>query len=69
MPPLCSLASREGQARGKHRERVTAEGTHVRVAELCRQPGDVVLMSQRVLHVAAPNASTTPRLMLSDFIS
>lgn len=45
------------------------EGTHVRVAELCGQPGDVVLMNQRVLHVAAPNALTTPRMMLSDFIT
>ena len=45
------------------------DGTHVRVAELCGQPGDVVLMNQRVLHVAAPNALTTPRMMLSDFIA
>lgn len=45
------------------------DGTHVRVAELCGQPGDVVLMNQRVLHVAAPNALTTPRMMLSDFIT
>jgi ectoine hydroxylase-related dioxygenase (phytanoyl-CoA dioxygenase family) len=45
------------------------DGTHVRVAELCGQPGDVVLMNQRVLHVTAPNALTTPRMMLSDFIS
>lgn len=44
-------------------------GTHVRVAELCGQPGDVVLMNQRVLHVAAPNALTAPRMMLSDFIT
>jgi len=28
-----------------------------------------VLMNQRVLHVAAPNALTTPRMMLSDFIT
>jgi ectoine hydroxylase-related dioxygenase (phytanoyl-CoA dioxygenase family) len=45
------------------------EGTRVRVAELCGQPGDVVLMNLRVLHVAAPNALTTPRMMLSDFIT
>lgn len=45
------------------------DGTHVRVAELCGEPGDVVLMNPRVLHVAAPNALTTPRMMLSDFIS
>lgn len=47
---------------------VVVDGTHVRVAELCGQPGDVVLMNRRVLHVTAPNALTTPRLMLSDFI-
>jgi Phytanoyl-CoA dioxygenase (PhyH) len=45
------------------------DGTHVRVAELCGQPGDVVHMNQRVLHVAAPNARSAPRMMLSDFIS
>lgn len=45
------------------------DGTRVRVAELCGQPGDVVLMNQRVLHVTAPNAGTAPRMMLSDFIS
>jgi ectoine hydroxylase-related dioxygenase (phytanoyl-CoA dioxygenase family) len=49
-------------------EGAVVAGTHVRVAELCGQAGDVVLMNQRVLHVAAPNARTTPRLMLSDFI-
>lgn len=45
------------------------DGTHLRVAELCGRPGDVVLMNQRVLHNAAPNARSTPRLMLSDFIA
>jgi hypothetical protein len=45
------------------------DSTHARIAELCGQPGDVVLMNSRVLHVAAPAALTMPRLMLSDFIS
>ena len=45
------------------------EGTHVQLAELCGQPGDVVLMNQRLLHVAAPNVLDTPRMMLSDFIA
>lgn len=44
-------------------------GTHVRVVELCGRPGDVVLMNQRMLHVAAPNTLDTPRMMLSDFIT
>jgi hypothetical protein len=58
-----------GQLRRYLDDGAVVEGTHVRVAELCGQPGDVVLMNQRVLHVAAPNALTTPRMMLSDFIS
>lgn len=49
-------------------EGVEVDGTHVHVAELCGQPGDVVLMNQRVLHVAAPNVLDSPRMMLSDFI-
>jgi Phytanoyl-CoA dioxygenase (PhyH) len=48
---------------------VVLEGTRVHVAELCGQPGDVVLMNQRVLHVAAPNVLAKPRMMLSDFIA
>jgi hypothetical protein len=52
-----------------HDDGAVVEGTHVRVAELRGQPGDVVLMNQRVLHVTAPNALTTPRMMLSDFIT
>lgn len=45
------------------------EGTRVRVVELSGQPGDVVLMNQRMFHAAAPNALSSPRMMLSDFIS
>jgi ectoine hydroxylase-related dioxygenase (phytanoyl-CoA dioxygenase family) len=48
---------------------ITVDDTHVRVVELCGRPGDVVLMNQRVLHVAAPNTRPTPRMMLSDFIA
>lgn len=48
---------------------VAIEGTHVHLAELCGQPGDIVLMNQRILHVAAPNALDTPRMMLADFIT
>lgn len=48
---------------------IVVEGTHVQVTELCGQPGDVVLMNQRVLHVAAPNVLKSPRMMLSDFIT
>jgi ectoine hydroxylase-related dioxygenase (phytanoyl-CoA dioxygenase family) len=59
----------EDQLRRYLDDGAVVDGTHVRVAELCGQPGDVVLMNQRVLHVAAPNALTTPRMMLSDFIA
>jgi ectoine hydroxylase-related dioxygenase (phytanoyl-CoA dioxygenase family) len=45
------------------------EGTHVRVAEICGRSGDVVLMNQRVFHVAGPNSLDKPRMMLSDFIA
>lgn len=45
------------------------DGTRVHVAELCGQPGDVVLMNQRVLHVAAPNILAAPRMILADFIA
>lgn len=44
------------------------EGQYLRVVELCGRPGDVVLMNRRILHVTAPNARTTPRMMLADFI-
>jgi hypothetical protein len=50
-------------------EGAVIDGTHVRIAELCGQPGYVVLMNQRVLHVAARNVLTAPRLMLSDFVA
>ncbi len=44
------------------------DGIQVRVAELCGQPGDVVLMNPRVFHATAPNTRDSPRMMLSDFI-
>jgi hypothetical protein len=50
-------------------EGTTVDGTRVHFVELCGRPGDVVLMNQRVLHVASPNVLDSPRMMLSDFIS
>ncbi|MGW0231388.1 phytanoyl-CoA dioxygenase family protein [Actinopolymorpha singaporensis] len=61
-------ATGEDQLR-RYFEGADIDGAHVRVVELCGRPGDVVLMNQRVLHVAAPNVLDTPRMMLSDFIS
>lgn len=48
---------------------VVVGDTHVRIAELCGHPADVVLMNRRVLHATAPNVSATPRMMLADFIA
>lgn len=50
-------------------EGTVVDGIRLHLAELCGQPGDVVLMNERMLHVAAPNALRTPRLMLSEFVS
>jgi hypothetical protein len=40
------------------------DGVPVSVVELTGRPGDVVLTHQDVLHVAAPNTRSTPRIML-----
>ncbi len=40
-------------------------GTAVRVMELTGRPGDVVLTHPWVLHCAAPNTGTHPRMMLT----
>jgi ectoine hydroxylase-related dioxygenase (phytanoyl-CoA dioxygenase family) len=58
-----------GQLRRYLDDGATIEGVDVRVVEFCGQPGDVILMNQRILHAAAPNALDSPRMMLSDFIS
>lgn len=63
-----SLADREQLSR-YFEDGAVIGGTHVRVAELCGKPGDVVLMNLRTLHAAAPNALNAPRTMLSEFIS
>lgn len=57
------------QLRRYFHDGTTVEGTHVRVVELCGQPGDVILMHRRMLHAAAPNALNSPRMMLSEFIT
>lgn len=41
------------------------DGVEVRVVELCGEPGDVWFADLRLLHALAPNASPTPRLMLT----
>ncbi|NUR25515.1 MAG: hypothetical protein HOV83_06640 [Catenulispora sp.] len=57
------------QQRRYFHDGAVVENTHLVITELCGEPGDVVLMNQRVLHVAAPNTGGTPRMMLSDFIA
>lgn len=42
-----------------------ADGIAARVMELTARPGDVVLTHPWVLHCAAPNAGTYPRMMLT----
>ena len=39
----------------------------VRVVELTGEPGDVVLADARLLHAPAPNAQSTPRVMVRGF--
>jgi len=41
-------------------------GIPLEVVELTGEPGDLYLMDMRMLHVAAPNASGTARIMLSE---
>ena len=43
------------------------DGVDLRVVELTGQPGDVVLADTRLLHAPAPNAQSTPRLMVRGF--
>jgi ectoine hydroxylase-related dioxygenase (phytanoyl-CoA dioxygenase family) len=44
------------------------DGVPVRVEELTGEPGDVVIMHPRLLHVVAPNSLGTPQLMLLQFL-
>ena len=43
------------------------DGVDLRVVELTGEPGDVVLADARLLHAPAPNAQSTPRLMVRGF--
>lgn len=46
----------------------TIDGIELRVSELTGEPGDVVLMHPWILHAAAPNCRTQPRLMLTQSV-
>ena len=43
------------------------DGVDLRVVELTGEPGDVVLADARLLHAPAPNAQSTPRVMVRGF--
>ncbi|MEV0715995.1 phytanoyl-CoA dioxygenase family protein [Asanoa sp. NPDC050611] len=57
------------QGRGEPGSEAVLDGVPVALRELTGQPGDVVLMHPRTLHVAAPNAGPGPRMMLVEIIS
>jgi len=44
------------------------DGVQIAVRELTGEPGDVILMHPRTLHVTAPNTGDTPRMMLVEII-
>jgi ectoine hydroxylase-related dioxygenase (phytanoyl-CoA dioxygenase family) len=44
------------------------DGVPLRVDEMTGEPGDVFFMHPAVLHAAAPNVLTEPRLVLSQFV-
>ena len=46
-------------------ESVEVEGHNMQVVEMVGKPGDVYFMDLRLLHTIAPNANTTPRMMLT----
>lgn len=46
----------------------SANGTPVRVGEMTGAAGDVYVMDPLILHGTMPNAGTTPRLMLTEWI-
>jgi phytanoyl-CoA dioxygenase PhyH len=45
------------------------DGVHLKLQEITGQAGDVVLMHPRTLHTPAPNAQTTPRMMLVEIVA
>jgi ectoine hydroxylase-related dioxygenase (phytanoyl-CoA dioxygenase family) len=48
-----------------HRQTEESDGIPLRVVEATGAAGDVILLHPLILHVAAPNTSSTPRLLLS----
>jgi hypothetical protein len=53
---------------GRHnliRESAYVDDVELKLIEMIGKPGDVFLMDLRVVHAAAPNAFTIPRIMLT----
>jgi hypothetical protein len=70
-PWLAALAERDGADRAQRflRDGATVCGVRLRVLELCGRSGDVVLMRADALHAAAPNAGTSPKLVVAQFVT
>ncbi len=70
-PWLRDLWNTDGDSDRIHRclvEGAVIDDVQVRVEELTGEPGDVVIMHPRLLHVMAPNSLQDPRMMLLQFL-
>ena len=64
------LAERRWRYRPRPRylvEGAVIDGVHVQIEELTGEPGDVVIMNPRLLHMVAPK-QPSPRMMLLQFL-
>lgn len=65
---LLSTGEQSNRVRSFMKEAASSDGIVLQVVELTGEPGDIVLMDLRVLHTAAPNVRSQPRLMLGQQI-
>lgn len=65
---LCAPGDPAARVRRFMREGGMLDGVPLKVGEMTGAAGDVVLMHPGVLHAGAPNAWTTPRLMLTETV-
>lgn len=65
---LCGPADDPARTQRLLSGRAAVRGVELAVGEMTGAPGDVVLMHPAVLHAPAPNARSTPRLMLAESI-
>ena len=67
-PYFSVLLGEDGAERARYLAQAhRVDGVDLRVVELTGEPGDVVLADARLLHAPAPNAQSTPRLMVRGF--